>query len=78
MGKTEYETSEQRCSTPTPTNSDAPNGAEPNSEAEQRRARTNTTYGKKRDPNRGEERPTTTRESSLKNLDQDGLYKGAT
>ena len=28
----EIETSEQRCSTPTPTNSDAPNGAEPNSE----------------------------------------------
>ena len=32
MNKTEYETSEQRCSTPTPTNSDAPNGADPNSE----------------------------------------------
>ena len=32
----EIEISEQRCSTPTPTNSDAPNGAEPNSEKRNR------------------------------------------
>ena len=37
-----------------------------------------TDYGRKKEPNRGDERPTTTRESSQKNLDQDGLYKGAT
>ena len=74
----EIETSEQRCSTPTPTYRDTPIGAEPNPENGTEKGPITQTTEEKKDPNRGDERPTTTRESSQKNLDQDGLYKGAT